>query len=127
MNIPVAPADLRLAITAQSLYLLNFLLFPGLAFLATLWLLFRNPAPGFARRHLLQSVGAQVLGGALLAGGIGAIALLGDLQGPGAWVVLILYGVCMHAAVVLTGVLALVRTLAGQPFSYPGLRQLGNS
>jgi len=49
----------------------------------------------------------------------GLILLLGGYDQPTTWVVLILYFTCCHSALILLGVLGLVKALAGQPYRYP--------
>jgi hypothetical protein len=63
-----APPGQTLAIAADSLYLLNLLLLPGLGFLALLGLFFRyrQDTPPLARIHLRQTVSASLWAGALL-------------------------------------------------------------
>lgn len=117
----------QLAITAATLYLLNLLLLPGLAFaaLAILWWKQRRHA-GMAGKvdvlagsHLESAFRGSLLAGVLLLGVTAAIALLGGYANPGTWVVLIIYFVTAHAALVLAGVVALTRALASQPFRFP--------
>lgn len=109
-----------MAIAAESLYLVNLLLVPGLAFmvLAVLFLL-RGRAAGLARNHLEQAFAASCWAGVLLIGVGGAIVLIGDIEGMITWVVGIMYLVCMHATLVLLGVLGLARALSGKPYLYP--------
>ena len=111
----------RLAITASVLYLLNLLLLPGLAFaaLALLWWRQRDAADAMTRSHLESAFRGSLLAGVLLVCVAGAIVLLGGLGNPATWVVLILYVTTAHAALVLAGVIALTRAMAGQPFRFP--------
>lgn len=122
------PAARRIspAVLAEALYLVNLLLAPGLAFLALLVLFrrHRDSADALTRIHVRQSFAASVVAGVLLVVVPGLIALTGDLSQPGAWTVLLLYFVSCHGALVLLGVLALARALAGQPYSYPLLGRL---
>ncbi len=109
------------AVLAEALYLVNLLLAPGLAFMLLL-LLFRrhrSSADALTRGHVRQAFAASLAAGFLLVGVPGLIALAGDLGQANTWTVLLLYFVCAHAALVLLGVLALARALAGKPYAYP--------
>jgi hypothetical protein len=110
-----------LAVTAEVLYLLNLLLLPGLAFVLLLLVYFRHrrSAPVLARVHLQQTVAASLWAGALLLLVNGLILWGGGYDRPHTWLVLVLYFLCCHAALVLLGVLGLARALAGQRFRYP--------
>lgn len=114
-------AETRLAITAQSLYLANLLILPGIAFavLVWLWLTRRKIAGPIARNHLDLAFFGSVLAGVLLVCVNILILLLGGFGNPSTWVVLILYFTTAHAALVLAGMVALTRALAGQPFLLP--------
>jgi hypothetical protein len=119
MNEP--PGRLSPAVFAETLYLVNLLLAPGLAFVLLL-LLFRrhrDSANALVRGHVRQAFAASLAAGLLLVGVPGLIALGGDLGQPGTWTWLLLYFVCCHAALVMLGVLALARVLAGKPYTYP--------
>lgn len=124
MIAPVDAASRRLAVAAESLYLANLLIAPGLAFLILLWLWRRaviqgQPADSLARRHLRQTLAASLWAGALLLGLGLAILLIGGLSAIGSWMLLILYFICVHSALVLFGLIGLSRALAGQPFRFP--------
>lgn len=110
----------RLAIAAEALYLVNLLLVPGLAFLVLAVLFLRRERAGkLARNHLEQAFAASCWAGVLLIGVGGAIVLIGDIEGMITWVVGIIYLVCMHATLVLLGVLGLARALSGKAWRYP--------
>lgn len=109
------------AVVAEVLYLVNLLLVPGLAFLALL-LLFRrhrDSDDALIRIHVRQAFTASLLAGVLLVVVPALIALMGDLRQPGVWTLLLLYFVSCHGALVLLGVFALARALAGKPYAYP--------
>ncbi len=115
------------AVLAEVLYLVNLLLAPGFAFLLLLALFrrHRDSADALVRGHVRQSFAASLMAGVLLVVVPGLVALAGDLSQAGIWTLLLLYFVTCHAALVLLGVLALSRALAGKPASYPlfgGLR-----
>ena len=115
------PPGQGLAVAAESLYLINLLLLPGLGFLLLLWLFFhhRNSAPPLARVHLRQTVSASLWAGALLILANLLIVVLGGYQTAWTWVIVILYFTTVHATLVLLGILGLARALAGQPCRYP--------
>ncbi|BCO32159.1 hypothetical protein TspCOW1_22620 [Thiohalobacter sp. COW1] len=116
----MAEGGQRLAIAAEALYLVNLLLVPGLAFLILAVLFLRRGRAGqLARNHLEQAFAASCWAGVLLIGVGGAIVLLGDIEGMITWVVGIIYLVCMHATLVLLGVLGLARALSGKAWRYP--------
>ena len=110
-----------LAVLASSLYLLNLLLLPGLAFavLVWLWATRRRNASPVDRCHLDNAVRGSLLAGVMLAGVSLLILALGGFGQAATWVALILYVVTIHAALVLVGVLMLVKALAAQPIRFP--------
>lgn len=110
-----------LAVLAESLYLANLLVAPGLAFavLCWLWLKHRSSAPPLARQHLRQTLWVSVVAGALIVGLSGALVALGGWQGPWTWVVVLTYFVCIHGTLVLLGMVGLSKAMAGQPWRYP--------
>jgi hypothetical protein len=112
----------QLAIRAQALYLINLLIAPGLAFvvLAVLWLRQRRNADAVTRSHLDSALRGSVLAGVMLIAVTLGILGLGGFSRPGTWVFLIIYFVTIHAALVLAGVIGLVRAMGGQPFYFPG-------
>lgn len=116
------PRDRRThAVQAEALYLINLLLAPGLAFLVLLWLARRHRASvnPLTRSHLRQTLTVSVWAGMLLVGVPAVIALVGNLDHPTTWIVLLLYVLCCHATLVLLGVLGLSRAIAGETFVYP--------
>jgi hypothetical protein len=110
-----------LAIAAESLYLANLLLAPGLAFAALLWLYLsrRREATPLAVAHLDQTVSASVWAGILLIGVNGAILLVGGYDGPNVWTVVIVYFTVFHSTLVVLGILGLAKAMAGQCWRYP--------
>ena len=115
------PAGQSLAVAAEALYLVNLLLVPALAFAALLVLYarHRHTAPPLARCHLQQTVIGTVWAGVLLIAVNALILALGGYSAPSTWVVLVLYFVSCHGALVLVGVLGLAKAMAGQPYRYP--------
>ena len=110
-----------LAVTAETLYLINLLLVPGVAFLILLALYFgkRRSAPALAANHLSQTFAASLWAGVLLVVANAAILLLGGYQGVHTWVVVILYFTIVHSTLVLLGALGLAKAMAGQCWRYP--------
>ncbi len=115
------PPGQGLAVVAESLYLINLLLLPGLGFLLLLGLYFRHcdSASPLARVHLRQTVSASLWAGALLIFANLLIVVLGGYQTAWTWIIVILYFTTVHATLVLLGILGLARALAGQPCRYP--------
>lgn len=111
----------ELAVMAESLYLANLLIAPGLAFGALVWLWFkhREEAPPLARQHLWQATFVSVVGGVLIVCLTGLLVALGGFDEPWTWVVVITYFVCVHGVLVLFGMFALAKAMAGQPWRYP--------
>lgn len=109
------------AVAAEVLYLVNLMLVPGVAFLVLLWLAHRYRGRGsqLVRCHLRQTVIGSLWAGFLLAVVTVLIVLLGGFASPYTWMVLILYFVCCHAALIFFGVLGLVRAMGGQTYVYP--------
>lgn len=116
-----APPGQGLAIVAESLYLINLLLLPGLGFLALLWLYFRrrDDVPPLAQGHLRQTVSASLWAGALLVFANLLIVALGGYDAAWTWVIVILYFTTAHTTLVMLGIVGLARALAGQPYRYP--------
>lgn len=116
-----AVPGLGLATLAESLYLVNLLLLPGLAFIALLVVYLRNihTAPALAVCHLRQTLSASLWAGVLLLVANSLIVLLGGYQSPHTWMVVVLYFTTCHATLVLLGVLGLAKALAGQCYRFP--------
>ena len=110
-----------LAISAETLFLVNLMLAPGLAFavLVSLYLLKARGADPLAANHLSQTVGVSVIGGGLILVIIGLILLLGGSDSGYTWMVVILYFTFIHTSLIFMGVFGLVKALNGQHFVYP--------
>lgn len=110
-----------LAVWAQSLYLINLLVAPGLGFAALVWLWrrHRDSAPPLARQHLRQALWVSVVAGVLIAGLSALLVAAGGLHAAWTWVVVLTYFVCIHGALVTMGIFALSKAMAGQPWRYP--------
>jgi len=107
-------AGKSLAITAQSLYLVNLMLAPGLAFVLLLLLYWfnRGRADALAMNHLSQTVGVSLVGG-------GLIVVAGGLDSGYIWMVVILYFILIHSSLILMGVMGLVKAMDGQHYVFP--------
>ena len=115
------PPGQGLAVAAESLYLINLLLLPGLGFLLLLGLYFRcrSSASPLALVHLRQTVSASLWAGALLIVANLLIIALGGYDSGWTWVVVILYFTTAHTTLIVLGIVGLARALAGQAFRYP--------
>ena len=114
-------AGQNLAVLAESLYLINLLLLPGLAFagLFALWLKNKDSAPPLARQHLRQTTFVSLVGGFLIVTLSGLILALGGLDWAWTWVVLVLYFTCIHSTLVLFGMYGLIKAMSGQVWRFP--------
>lgn len=110
-----------LAVLAESLFLINLMLLPGIAFaiLAGLWLKHHDSAPPLARQHLRQATLVSLWGGALIIILGGVILLAGGLDAGWTWVVLVLYFTAIHSTLILLGMYALIKAMAGQRWRFP--------
>lgn len=109
------------AVAAESLYLANLLLAPGLAFLLLLWLWWkqRDTASPLARAHLAQTLSGSLWAGLLLLAANGLILLLGGYHGAYVWVVVITYFTVCHSVLVVFGAYGLAKAMAGQCWRFP--------
>jgi len=116
-----ASAGKNIAIAAESLYLINLLLLPGIGFVLLVWLWWKYQvsAPPLARCHLWQTLSASVWAGMLLIFVNGLIMFTGGYQSPGVWVIVILYFTTCHSVLVLLGVIGLTKAMSEQGFHYP--------
>ena len=114
-------AGQNLAVLAETLFLANLLLAPGIAFaiLLWLWLRYKDSAPPLARQHLKQATFVSLWGGLLIVSLITLFILIGGLYWEYTWVAVILYFTCIHSTLVLFGMLGLIKALAGQTWRYP--------
>lgn len=114
------PPGQGLAVVAESLFLTNLMLAPGLAFLAIVWLWLKHrDAPALARCHLDQTFFVSLWGGTLLVVACAAILMLGGLDWQWTWVAVIIYFTCIHSTLIVFGVVGLSKALAGKPYVYP--------
>lgn len=112
---------MAMAITAESLYLINLLLLPGLGFLALLWTWRRaaGRAPPLAAAHLTQTLSASIWAGLLLVIANAMILMLGGYDGPYVWVIVITYFTLAHSMLVVLGAYGLAKAMAGQCWRFP--------
>jgi hypothetical protein len=110
-------------VAAESLYLANLLLLPGLAFvaLAALHLRAGNATPVLARAHLKQTFNASLWAGVLLVVVNLLLLALGGYRGPYTWLVVITYFTVCHSTLILFGMLGLAKAMAGQCYRFPVL------
>jgi uncharacterized Tic20 family protein len=113
--------DKPIAVVAETLFLVNLLLLPGLAFLAllVLFVVWRERASPLVTNHLVQTVGASLVGGALIVCVIALVLALGGFGSGYTWMVVVLYFTCVHSSLILMGVMGLVKAMAGQRYRYP--------
>lgn len=122
---PVSKPDVdesaSLAVIAESLFLINLLLLPGLAFLILLFVYwkFHGQANTVNLNHLQQTVVASLWGGFLLVVINAFILLLGGYQGAYTWMIVVIYFTIVHSTFILLGVVGLVKALAGECWKYP--------
>ena len=110
-----------LGVVAESLYLINLLLLPGIAFIVLLVIYLKRVkhSPPLARCHLEQTLLASLWAGILLIAANGAILMLGGYDAAYTWVVLVLYFTIVHTTLVILGTIGLARAMAGKGFEYP--------
>lgn len=118
---PADKSGKSLAVTAETLYLINLLLAPGLAFAVLLVIYLKNKqgADPLAANHLSQTIGVSVIGGALIVLVIALVIFLGGFDAGYTWVVVVLYFTFIHSSLILMGVLGLVKALNAEHYRYP--------
>ena len=116
-----AEAGKSLAVKAQSLYLVNLMLAPGLAFVLLLLLDWfnRGRTDALATNHLSQTVGVTVAGGALIVVVSAFFILFGSLDSGYTWMVVVMYFTFIHSSLILMGVMGLVKAMAGEHYVFP--------
>ena len=109
-----------LAIVAETLYLLNLLILPGLAFvlLSLLYLKYRHHPSAVVRCHLQQTFVASLWAGVMIVIFSLIIVAIGGFDHAATWVVGILYFISIHAALVMLGALGLTRAINNKHFHY---------
>lgn len=120
------PRDQRLAVIAESLFLINLLLLPGIGFLGLAYLFFkhRNDTSTLALCHLHQTFMASLFGGVLLVMVNLWILWLGGFHSSTTWLILILYFTIVHSSLVMLGIVGLSRAMGGRTFHFPLIGRL---
>ena len=120
------PEGKSLAIIAESLYLVNLLLAPGLAFvlLLAIYLVKKHSASPLALNHLSQATGVSFLGGALIVVVVALFVVFGGHDSAYTWMAVLFYFTFVHSSLIMMGVFGLIKALNGQHFSYPLLGRL---
>lgn len=120
-NTPSETDGRELAIIAEGLYLANLLLIPGIGFAILLWLWLKNrdSAPLLARQHLKQTTYVSLYGGLLIALLSAIFIGVGGLHWEWTWVIVIMYFTCIHSTLVMFGMYALAKAMAGQFWRFP--------
>jgi len=110
-----------LAIQAETLYLINLMLAPGLAFflLLGLYWLNRNSADALDMNHLSQTVGVSITGGALIMLAIAIFLYTGGMESGYTLMTLVLYFTFIHSSLIFMGIMGLVKAMAGEHYVYP--------
>ncbi|MEW8250987.1 MAG: hypothetical protein G8D61_13705 [gamma proteobacterium symbiont of Ctena orbiculata] len=115
------PPGSVMAITAESLFLANLLLIPGIGFVILALVYFKRgkTSPPLARSHLEQTFIASLWAGVLLVMVNLVIILLGGYKGAYTWMVVIIYFTVCHSSLILIGMLGLAKAMAGKCYRYP--------
>lgn len=110
-----------MAIFAESLYLINLLVLPGLAFFVLIWfyLKYEHRSPPLAGCHLRQTFSASIWAGLLLVLVNWVIIASAGYETPYTWVIIIPYFLVCHSTLVLLGIFGLTKAMAGEMFHYP--------
>ncbi len=114
--------DRKMAIIAESLYLLNLLILPGIAFLALVWMFIKydnNNLIKISGCHLRQTFSASIWVGLLLVLVTWVMLSTMNHDSPYTWMIIIPYFVICHSVLVLLGIMGLAKALAGKKFHYP--------
>ena len=111
----------RLAIAAEAFFLANLMIMPVIGFLiiVLLWLRYRSHPSPIVRNHLQQTLFASIWGGIILIGVVGIIFISGGFGQPISWLIAILYFVCVHATLILFGIIGLNRAILAKTWRYP--------
>lgn len=111
------------AILVESLYVVNLLLLPVLAFIVLVYLFLKKHGslPPLAKSHLEQTISAGIwIAVMFFVGGmtIMMMSLLG-VEDVTLWIIVVILFTLVHATMVLLGVLGLAKALSGKCWSYP--------
>jgi hypothetical protein len=104
----------KAAIVAQSLYLANLLLLPGLSFFYLLWYAKQHlNESSIAKIHLYRAVQLSIAAGVAIIL-LPLVVMIVSPEFEASLMVLILYFVTVHAGLVLIGMLNLARAMSGR-------------
>ena len=105
----------RCAIIYQSLYLMNLLLIPGIAFCILIWQYVKNSkTTGWQRIHLLRSLQLSLLAGVFLVL-IPVLTVIFGSEFEALVAMMLVYFVTAHALFVLIGMFNLSRAMSKKP------------
>ena len=115
------PTGQSLAVFAESLYLANLLLAPGIAFIALVVVYLRRVqgAPPLARCHLRQTMAASIWAGITLIVINLLIIAFGGYKASYTWMFVVLYFTACHSIFIFLGMVGLAKAMAGKPWRYP--------
>lgn len=119
-DITLRHSDKRLAVTAQSLYLLN-LLFPLIPLPFLLGIYFRRVADAGAlgRNHLRQALVAALVSSALFIAANGVVLVYGGYRSVVALITFEVYFIAVVPLFVIPGLMALLRAMNEQECRFP--------
>ena len=111
----------RAAVFAEVLFLANLLIAPGIAFVGIGLLLYteRRDRESLAYQHASQAFGVSLFGGAIIVIVSGLLFISGGFSSAYTWTAVILYFTCVHSALILFGVVALVKALNSERYRFP--------
>lgn len=111
------------AVLIESLYVVNLLLLPGLAFMALLYIFLKkhDSLPVLARSHLDQTMSACVWIAFMLLTASTTIMLMSfsGVEDVTLWMIVVILFTILHASMVFLGILGLSKALAGKCYRYP--------
>ena len=117
------PEGQNLAVTVETLYVLNLLLLPFVAFaiLIYIFLTRHSNAPPMARSHMEQTISASIWIAVMFIAGAGCIMLLQlwGMEDVTVWILIVITFTIVHASMVLLGVMGLAKAMAGKCWRYP--------
>ena len=79
----------------------------------------KDTASPLARQHLKQTTFVSLYGGLMIFTLSAIVIGLGGLEWEWTWVMVIMYFTCIHSTLVMFGMFALAKAMAGQPWRYP--------
>ena len=105
----------RSAIIYQSLYLMNLLLIPGIAFIILLWFLKKEKKQiGWHKAHLYRSIQLSLLAGLFIAV-IPLLVIFISKQSEVSVIIMVIYFISVHTTFVMLGMLNIARAMAKKP------------